>query len=257
MARDRAISDVVSFVLTFSVIITSVGLVTVVGFAQLEAFEEDEQLQSAEVTFELFAQSFDEIEESDAEKRTEAIDLSGGSLLVDQPSSSATVTVSTGSGPVSESFELNALAYRLGDTEIAYENGATLRGAQDWESGIINHEPGFVCTEETAVLSFVTVGMDRSIQRAGSGTLRVTATRENTSLLYPVETAGRNASGATGVTFEIDSPRATQWEQYFDRADGWAITASSGSTVEVTCDPGSGPSTVYVRRTVMNISFAG
>lgn len=259
---DRGLSDVVGFVLMFGIILTSVGLVATFGLTELEDFDQNQQLDNAERTFELVARSLDELEESQATVRTDAIDLSGGTVTV-SPSSSVTVNVTdsdTGT-TTTESFPLNSLTYETGNTLIGYENGATYRLRKQSDGGIINHDPGYVCSDGTAVLSFVTVESEENRQISGSGTLRITGRLTNSSLLYPVSTSGvGNASSADEVeveyTFSGES-RAREWANYFDRSEGdWTVISQTDSSVTVTCGGSSDLDHVYIRRSVISISFS-
>lgn len=251
---DRGISETVGFVLTFGVIITSVGLVSTVGLSELNRFQENQQLQNAERTFELIARSFDEIEESQTIARTDAIDLNQGSLSVGA-SSSVEIDVPSGSIPTF-SLPLNSLEYLSKNTRISYENGATFRTKVDQDAGIIQHEPGYICTDDVAVLSFVTLQRDSLRQIGGEGTLRISGQQTNTTLLYP--TGGANAATPDHVDFTITSERAREWRQHFERSDGnWVIRSSSDSTVEVRCGGSGNPvDRVYVRSTVIDVTFS-
>lgn len=256
----RGLSDVVAFVLMFGIIITSVGLVATFGLTELEEFDRDQKLNNADRTFELIARSLDEVEESQATVRTEAIDLGGGSITVSE-SSSLTVSV-TGSGTsYTESFPLNTLVYESEDTMIGYENGATYRVRQQSDSGIINHDPGLVCSDGTAVLSFVTVEAEQDRFLTGSGTLRITGRLTNSTLLYPVARSGPgNASTADQVeltyTFS-DESRAREWANHFERAQGdWAVVSEADTSVTVRCGDSADLEQVYLRRSVISISFS-
>ncbi|MUV89233.1 hypothetical protein GJ629_04410 [Halapricum sp. CBA1109] len=247
---DRGLSDTLGFVLTFSIVIGSVGLVSIIGLGQLEDFSTDQQLRNAETTFELIARSFDEIEEGQTETRTDALELDGGQMYVEQ-SSSATVTVDHPGSDYEATVPLNALVYRTDDTEVVYENGATFRGAEDWESGVLNHDPGLVCRDRGAVISLVTLDAIEGRTYGGDSTLRVTGRSTNTTLLYPTADSGPgSADSATDVAVEIDSPRAAQWRQYFE--DTAFDTDDSGPTTTVSCE---GTERVYVRHTVIDVTF--
>lgn len=253
---DRGLSDTLGFVLTFSIVIGSVGLVSIVGLGQLDDFSTDQQLRNAETTFELIARSFDEIEEGQTETRTDALELDGGQMYVNQ-SSSATVTVTRPGSDYEATVPLNALLYRDDGTEIVYENGATFRGAEDWDSGVLNHEPGLVCRDRGAVISLVTLDAVEGRTYGGDSTLRVTGRSTNTTLLYPTADPDPDADpdewsadSATSVDIEIDSPRSAQWRQYFEETA--FDTDDSGPTATVSCE---GTERVYVRHTVIDVTF--
>lgn len=259
---DRALSDVVAFVLMFGIILTSVGLVATFGLSELNSFDQHQQIENADRTFELIARSLDELEESQATVRTEAIELGGSSITV-SPSSSLRVTVrDTDTGTThTESFSLNTLQYEVGNRLVGYENGATYRVRTNADGGIINHDPGLVCSDGQAVLSLVTVEAEEDRYISGSGTLRITGRLTDSSLLYPVSTSGvGNASTADQVdlrfTFSGES-RAREWANHFDRSpDDWTVESQTDTSVTVRCGTSEDLDHVYVRRSIIEISYS-
>ena len=255
-------SDVVAFTLMFGIILTSVGLVATFGLAELESFDSAQQLDNAERTFELVARSFEELEETQSTVRTEAVELSGGSITVSE-SSDLTVTVrdfDSGSAPNEETFDLNALVYETPDSIVGYENGATFRQRKQSDGGIINHEPGMICSDGTAVLSFVTVESSGE-QLGGSGTERITGRLTNSTLLYPTATWGEgNASAADAVDLEFtfdNVSRAREWANHFDRSSGdWEVRSQTDSSVTIRCGASGDLDHVYVRESVIEVSYS-
>lgn len=253
---DRSISDIVGFVLMFGIIITSVGLVATVGLSQLSEFEERQQIRNAERTMDLISRSFDEIEETQAPVRTDAIDLAGGSVTVDEDSY-LNVSVRNASDTITAAnVSLNALAYELGDTEFAYENGAAFQTVKGDDNGIMFREPGFVCTADRAIISVVTVRADQDRQISGESTLRITGRRTNSSLLYPAgpEGSGQTASDAEAVELDFTyagEDRSREWRLHFADENNWTWDDSDGSA---TC--GSSLEAVYVRHTVLTITYS-
>ncbi|QCC50003.1 DUF7289 family protein [Halapricum salinum] len=260
--RGRAVSDVVAFTLMFGIILTSVGLVATFGLAELNSFNEHQKIENADRTFELIARSFDELEESQATVRTEAIELGGSSITVEE-SSSLTVTVrDTDTGTThTESFPLNTLQYEVDNRLIGYENGATYRVRTNADGGIINRDPGLVCSDGQAVLSLVTIRAEEDRYISGSGTLRITGRLNDSSLLYPVsDTDVGNASAADQVdlqfTFSGES-RAREWANHFDRAPGdWSVTSQTDTSVTVRCGASEDLDHVYVRRSIIEVSYS-
>ncbi|MCU4716594.1 DUF7289 family protein [Halapricum hydrolyticum] len=259
-SSNRGVSDVVGFVLMFGIILTSVGLVATFGLSEIESFDENQQLNNAERTFDLISRSFTELEENQAPTRTEAIELSGGSITI-SPSSSVTVNVTdTGGTTHTESFPLNALVYENNDVQIGYENGALFRLQEASDAGLITSDPGFVCSDGTVILSFVAVKGDAARQISGEGTLRLTGQLTNQSLLYPVASSGvGNASTADEVELEFTfsgGSRTREWVNHFENADGdWNVTGETDTSVTVQCGSTS-LDRVYVRQSVISITYS-
>lgn len=250
VADDRAVSDLVGFSLTFGIIIVSVGLVATVGFAQLEDFRDSQQLDNAEQSFEILGESLESLEEGTAVTRIETIDLAGGAIGIER-GSEVDVTINPGGpSPSSHTVPLNALVYSSGSTNVSYESGATFRQQRD--GGIINTRPNFVCNDDVAVLSFVTIESPETGTIQSDGPMEISATHNGTELIYPVNRTGSNsATGADNVSLEFSSPRESLWLDHFDRNDNWSV---SGSTA--TCDGGGTLDRVYVRQANVSISFA-
>ena len=74
---ERAVSDVLAFIIVFSIIITSVALVYGTGFSSLDQVREGEQKANAERAFEAIAYSMDDIETGAATRRGGSLELGG------------------------------------------------------------------------------------------------------------------------------------------------------------------------------------
>jgi len=235
----RAVSDVVAFVFVFSIIITSVGLVSAVGFSALEDFKANEQSVNAERGFESLGYNLGNIQRGHAPGRSGEIKLSGGRILVNQ---SSTMEVTTPSG-WSRTFDMGTLRYDMEarDTSVAYESGAVFRRDRGGVYGI--SRPKLTCnpTEGYALVSIVTLESDEGT-RGGDGTVQVIGREQSSELVrYETPTAG-------DVTVDVDSQFEQGWDQFFE--DGW--TNPSGGVGQCNLPPGS---TVIVRHTVIEIQF--
>jgi hypothetical protein len=255
----RGVSDVLGFVLTFSIVLVSVVGAATVGFDQLEEFQTSEQITNAERAFRLIEQNFDQIQQSQAETRRSEINLHQGSLrLVEPPPGNSEITVTVSGTGVSRTVPLNVLRYEIDDTRIAYESGAVFYSDRN-RNDVLEDGPELFCRNRgsapgRAIVSTVTVQANGSSQYGG-GIIGITGERNESRLLFP-----RNRSGAdsvdesTGVTVQIDSQFDEAWEQYFlDQASGWTNVTGSPNTYECTDSDGI---EVYVRQTKLDVRFA-
>ncbi len=244
----RAVSELVGFSLTFGIVLVSVTLIATLGFGQLTDFRDAQQLDNAEQAMEIVGGSLESIEEGDAVTRSEAMDLSGGSIEVEKGSvANVTVFNSSGGRLHSELLDLNALVYSQGSTRISYENGATYR--QESQGGVMTTEPKFVCSDDVAVLSFVTLEERTQAGKISGGEVSITASHSDTRLVYPVNRTGDNATNAANVTVEMTSPREGPWTDHFDNAENWN---ASGTTIQC----GGSLERVYVRQTNISVSLS-
>ena len=214
---NRAVSDVLAFVLVFSIIITSVGLVYVFGMGALEEAQVSEQNRNAERAFETMGVSFSDLQTGRGEERLSQLNPRGGRVSITE---SPTVEVTDDSGGILLSGDANSLEYAHEGTTISYELGAVFR-ADDGHSVMIR-PPEFVCSEgpdgDHAVVSYPTMSASQPSSVSTSSTLRVRATRSSTD----VERTGQD------VTIAIEgSTHADAWKRYFEKGD-WDI--DSGET---------------------------
>lgn len=244
----RAVSDLVGFIGTFAVIITAVAIISTVGIGSLQEFQLHEQHNNAVRSMEAVADDLGQLQHGSATRRSTGIDLSVGRLRwIDDTS----IRIETDTN-AEYAIDPGSLRLELADTFVSYESGAVFRSDRS-TNGVMKRAPAFVCRDgERAVVSVVE--LDGPEQRqVGSGTVQVTSVHERTDLLYPVNRTGANSSTApTHVDVTIqNSPHARSWRTYFEREDnGWRTVDADTARCVVGGDGG-----VYVRKTVVNVSF--
>lgn len=248
---DRAVSEVVAFVLVFAIVISSIGLLYAVGFDGIANLQEAERDDSANQAFEALAIGFDDVQRDTRSKLEVSLDLSGGSLSVDD-SSELDVTVN-GDAPSNTTTNGSALVYTASGTDIVYENGAVIRSD---ESGgeIVTRAPRFRCRPDAdrAVVSLFTIEDDfGGISSSGELTFDVEATddADDSRLLFQ-----RTDADEVRIDFS-DSNYEDAWESYFEEAEGWELDAGDG-VCEVDGSPSS-EGTVFVRSTEVTMELEG
>lgn len=224
---DRAVSDVIAFVLVFSVIITSVALVYGFGFGAIADLQETEQSHSGERAFQALAVGIEDVQRDRGPNRAMDIDSAGRSLLLhDEPTINVTIDTGSETEYVTAS---GALVYGEGqDTEIAYASGAVIR--QD-ETGLLTRDPSFRCLDERATISLIDFSGDEGV-RSPTGTIRVIAEQQNTD-------ESRLAFGPEEVdeiNVTVENPRYEgAWVRYFEENWDDAEVTADGH-VRGTCD---------------------
>ena len=243
---DRAVSDVVAFVLTFSVVILSVGVVSGVGFSVMEEIRGDEQALNAQRAFQTLGESLNEIDRQQVPGRSGEISLSGGTLLADSGADGPAFEVRTNTG---ETFTTDAgrIRYRSGDdTRVLVENGAVIREDEGADQGIVVQRPNVVCeggANPYAVVSVVKLVADVN-GIGGDGTVQIVGREQSSTLLY-------SDDDATSVTVDYGGSEFSEaWETYFSRTGEW----QSVDGTDAVCDVG-GDGRVIVRRTVVEVDF--
>lgn len=217
---DRGLSEVLAFILTFSIILGSVGLLYATGFTAMSDYQEDEQLTNAERAMSALADNFNVLIQYDGlTERNGELSLRDGRLVVDDEGTTMTLEVE-GEGTPLDDDHLGSITYEKGQRSIAYEGGGVFRN--ETSGDVLRERPQLKCEDDVAIVSLVVVeGETGSIQTSGSTQVRV----------EKIDTDVTTADG--NVTVEVDSPsHGNGWESAFDRGE-WD---DSGGSNEWTCE---------------------
>jgi hypothetical protein len=234
---DRAVSDVLSFVLVFSLITASVGAVTVVGLGGLQDARNAERIDNGERAFEVLADNHRDIVHGGAPSRATEIKLAETTLTLADPSDS-NVTLSTGSDV--GATESRAVTFGTsGDATdlssgVVYELGAVFR--VDRGGAAMRRAPPFQFDENRTVIHYVALkSQTGDVQRqSGSTTVLLRSVRGTTTILSRTQ-----PSNEVTITVDTDPRRAEAWKRYFEtQLEGMAATPGSA------CDPLDGSGTV-------------
>lgn len=248
--EDRGVSDVVAFTLTFSIIITSVGIVSAVGFSVLQDVQADEQSLNAQRGFQSLGESFNEIDRGHVPGRSGEISLSEGALYTRTGSGSDRSTLEVNVDGNTYTTDVGTLVYesQADSTQILLESGAVLRKDKFADQAIVVQSPNMVCDTGSgspyAIVSIVKLTSDENTQ-GGDGTVQIVGREESSTLLYS------DLAGSVTVDYG-DSQYTDAWEQHFDGEGDWSTTGSD----EAECSF-SGDGQVIVRRTVIDVDFVG
>lgn len=191
---DRAVSEVLAFVLIFGMILTSVTVLSMTGFQAMDDYRQTEQVRNADRAMIALADNFNDV------LRYNGIDQRYGELslregTVTTGSGGTTINVSVDGEPIgnksafptveNETIELGTFTYEYDSKTIAYEGGGVVRAS---ESGsVVLKEPLLTCRNETAIISLIRIDADNQSIQSGDGlgfTMRVD---ERNSEMYSVE----------------------------------------------------------------------
>jgi len=248
LLSERAISDVVAFTLTFSVILTGVGFAYVAGFDALENSRDNEYTSSASRTMQGIAETFEDIHRESAPTRSIEFSVDRGDIRL----ADSTLGVDVQNSGVSESIDVGSLVYEPTDgssTVVTYEGGAAFWVQQNGSLSL--HRPVLRCSDNVALVSFVRLVGDVDIGNIGG--VRITADRveSETRTIYPNPVAGQRAEDAHGVVLDVrNSANEDQWDRYLRPADGWESIGSG----QFECDVDNDQGRVFVRVTTIEIS---
>lgn len=217
---ERGVSDVVGYILVFSLITITIGTVFAVGITGVEDRREAERVDNVERAFDVLDDNLRDIQRYGDPSRATELQLAGGALSVsgetrfvlantDDPDA-----VDNGTLPEWTSVPVT---YRDDGTTIAYDGGALVRG--DGDGSVMLSEPRFVAADGRTVLPIVGLvrgGGDAVV--AGEGAVQITAVEERA----PDSRTDRFGGGTEPLYLHVDSEHAEAWGRYFARTDGLA-----------------------------------
>lgn len=209
---DRAVSEVVSFTLIFSLIALMVGIVYVGGIANLENARDAEHLRNAERAFDVLDDNIDDILQGNAPHRGTEIRLSGAQLTF---GSETELNVTTNKSNTDEPYavKLRPIVYQSdGPSTIAYEAGAVVRS--DRSGAIVRESPPLTFDRDVTLLQFVQTRKipDSPTSVGGQNTVLVRTTTDGREVL-----AGRT-DGGYEVTFNVTTNRTDAWESMLEES---------------------------------------
>lgn len=256
---DRAVSDLVGYVLTVGVLLMSVGIVSTVGVDVLDEAQGNQNAQSVERGMLLLETNFEEVIESRAERRATTLSLSTGRLSVAAGNAPSNVTINvTGVAQGPSNYPLGTIRYRFDEATVAFEGGGLFKN-QTRGTAFVRTEPNFVCEDDDgdgdvdrAFLTVVTLDGPAVGSSSGGGTVDVVARATEREVTFPVNRVGPNSiDESTGVTVRINSTFQMAWEEYLTGDQRWTKVGTN----EYRCESPSGsPMSVYVRQVVVEVS---
>ena len=221
---DRGVSDTLGFVFAFVLIVSTVGIVTAVGFGGLQTTRDAERVANAERAFDVLASNVEDVGTTNAPNRGTEIRLKDARLSVGDP---VTMNVSvSGTDQSLSPKEVYPIVYKgKTETRLIYVNGAVLR--EEGGASVMLREPPFVLNDTRAVIPlFETYPGDGTTTVDGSTTVLVRA--ERTGTLLPVRLSGTHT-----VSMQINTTRTDSWYRYLDStaSGSWSCVESPGNYV--------------------------
>lgn len=192
---ERAVSELIAFILVFGIILSSVAVLSVTGFQAMEDYQQVEQERNADRAMTALAANFNDVLRSDGvEQRYGELTLRGGTITVDE---GVALNVSVDGEFIGDksafdldhvkdgdSLPLGAFTYESDDAAVKYEGGGVVRTEETGSVALKEPQIRYDDDRNVAVVSLVVLEESgRSIQsQGGQG---VTITVENrTSAVY-------------------------------------------------------------------------
>lgn len=245
---ERAVSDVVGYVLVFALVTATLAAVFAVGFVGLEERQNAERVENVERAFDVLDDNVRDLQRYGDPSRATEMRLSGGTLSVTEPTTITVEQVDDGTAIGNATTRTStAIAFTREDTTIGYDMGAQFRTQGD--TTLFRSGPRFTAEGGKTVLPVVRTRLgDGSETITSDGTVQVsTETAAVRSFEYP-----ESGVDPDEIRLRIDSPRAGAWEEYLEQTDGFIdVEASEGSVTAVL----EHDDVVHVRVYVIDVSF--
>lgn len=234
MTDSRAASELVGFVLVFSIVILSVVLVSVAGYQGLDQSRDAEQVNNAERGFDLLADDIDDVARRGAPSRSTELRVADADVSVGDP-----ILVSVSGHPVGnttttidEQYALRTLVYDA-DTgsQVVYAGGAVVR--TDRNGAVLLREPSLLVSQNGTALTLVQLRPADTVGVGGSGTVQLRVTGDEPELTV----AEPSPHNVTVAVTTANAASADAWERYFEglAADTPSLTCSRPTADTVSC----------------------
>lgn len=239
----RAISEVLGYALVFSLVITTVAIVTVGGLGQLQETRNNEQLNNAERAFDLLSTNMEDLSKRGAPSRSTEIRLTEAQLDIANPITVSFEGEDTGdpiANNFSESYEVWPIIYRSSnsDATVVYSGGAVFRSSGS--GGIAVQDPSIVAGNERVVVPLL-LTRSRNTQSLAGGTTRIRATRSDSDVLVS------DVDGTyEDVYMNITSPRADLWNQTLSEYDAFDCRLNTTGTQDRADCHATNPQRVHI-----------
>jgi hypothetical protein len=222
--HDRGVSDLLAFTLTFSIIITGIGLVSLGGLGAFDAIQQGATTDVAETSMVGFAETTDDHIRGDAPRRTTSMKLQGHGLSL--RSSTLNVTVDG----TSTTIGIGALARETDSgTDLVYTSGAVYRVQR--EGLVVSRTPTLRCGPDSAYLSVLS--LDGQTDFSSSGRVTIQTSVQNRSLVSP--RAGQPPSASTVSVNVSETAYPDAWNRTLDRRlSNWSPHPSESHTYQCT-----------------------
>jgi hypothetical protein len=221
---DRGVSEVLSYVFVFSLILFSVGVVSVTGFASLDTVRTAEQVENAEKAFDVLHSNMVELYDEGAPSRATELELGSTELYYGEY---VTVDVNLRAGATWEndtSYQIRPIVQRLGDERfVYYESGAVLR--ENRQSGVVTNDPP-ILSRGNSVYVTLPVLQAPNVRSVGGSTALVRAE------VTDREVVARDTTGTYDeIELNITSPRASVWHDHLEER-GFDCTDPAGQNTK-------------------------
>lgn len=222
---DRGVSEALSFVLVFALVVGSIAIVYTVGLGGLQDARDHERINNAERAFEVLGENLDDIVLEGAPSRSTQIRMSDATLSVGE---GAYLEINGEAADPADNYtstnQLHSISFQSGDSAVEYVGGAVIR-TDGGGNGVMTRDPSFVFGDERAVIQVVRLSSSDSVAVGGDRVVQVRTERT----LRSNDISGGGRSFET-LQVNVSTSNPEPWREYFE-SEGFSCSDP---------DPGAG-----------------
>lgn len=253
--ESRGISEVISYILLFGMIMIVVTTATTLGFTQISTQQHNEQVSSVENGFELLDSDIESMQRHGDPKEQTPLNIQTGSI--GYASTQTTITIgernADGFTDANTSLSTTPIIYRSEDREVVYEAGLVF--SNDLEGNTLSRRStNAVVGEDRATLPVVVVNpTDMRTGFSPSGVIVV----ESTYITDTQTVADRTIrTDGDPIWIEIESQQAAGWVTQLEK-EGFTDIDRSGNTVQAKFSDGvNTPTTATLSATTIQTDIS-
>jgi flagellin-like protein len=224
--KDKGVSEVVGYILTFSIVIVAVTLIYTSGMPMVEQTSETAALQSMETSFVSLQSNVKKVALDQSPVRTVKFNLVKGSIGAKKSPKAGWLNI-TVDGTEHHNQSFGNIEYTIGTKKVIYENGAVIESTTG--GNIIVSDPPIYFTNyggnKNVFISVINVSGNFS---AGGGIAEMHLRHDNTTVIYANENVALDS-----VTIASDYEEA--WKRYINETFGsYPVTIPSCNLTLVT-----------------------
>lgn len=260
---DRAQSNTLGFILLFSVLLASLGVVATAGVDTLESGRDVATSQNVEQSIRELADAGTDVHRENVSVRTARMRLGSGQLRVGEATeitvnttdtTGVTDSVTIGDTDVKE-VSARPITYSLDGRQVTYEGTAVVR-QQDGGSVLVR-EPDFHLDPDGGVITVPVVNTtpvgDTDSVGGGQAEVRLLRNGANTTII--------DGSDVNGFNLTVDPPagRVDAWEAALESSaessPDCSVDPSPGGGMSYTCSPFNDDATIIVRHVKVSVDL--
>jgi len=207
--RDRGVSETISFVLVFSLVIASVGTVYAVGVSELEATRDAERVENAQRAFDVLADNVRDVIEGAPSRGTEVKLADATVRSVDDARMNVTVDPA-GEAPRFWEFSSSPLVYDAATGgEIRLSHGAVVRDSDRGGASVVRGPP-LIVDDDRVHLTLLRQEHVGSAAIGGSQTVRIRTAGSRARRFYDEDGVAHD------VRVNVTTPYTDAWARQYE-----------------------------------------